>query len=46
MIEVGDLNVGDTLKGYSLAGLSEHSDSDFLEVIRYHSRNTKRCKCC
>jgi hypothetical protein len=31
MIEVGDLNVGDTLKGYSLAGLSEHSDSDFLE---------------
>ena len=31
MIEVGDLNVGDTLKGYSLAGLSEHSDSTFLE---------------
>ena len=31
MVEVGDLNEGDVLKGYSLAGLSEDSDSNFLE---------------
>ena len=31
IVEVGDLNEGDVLKGYSLAGLSEDSDSNFLE---------------
>ena len=31
VVEVGDLNEGDELKGYALAGLSEDSDGDFLE---------------
>ena len=31
MVEIGDLSEGDELKGYSLAGLSEDSDGDYLE---------------
>ena len=31
IVEIGDLSEGDELKGYSLAGLSENSDLDFLE---------------
>jgi len=31
IVEVGDLSAGDELKGYSLSGLSEDSDSNFLE---------------
>lgn len=31
MVEIGDLSEGDELKGYSLAGLSETSDSNYLE---------------
>lgn len=31
IVEVGDLNEGDELKGYALAGLSEDSDSNFLD---------------
>jgi hypothetical protein len=31
IVEIGDLSEGDELKGYSLAGLSEDSDVDFLE---------------
>ena len=31
IVEIGDLSEGDELKGYSLAGLSEDSDGDYLE---------------
>ena len=31
IVEVGDLSAGDVLNGYSLSGLSEDSDSNFLE---------------
>tara|TARA_B100001939_G_scaffold24409_1_gene19787 strand:+ start:20852 stop:22150 length:1299 start_codon:yes stop_codon:yes gene_type:complete len=31
MVEIGDLSEGDELKGFSLAGLSETSDSNYLE---------------
>ena len=31
IVEIGDLSEGDELKGYSLAGLSEISDSNYLE---------------
>ena len=31
IVEIGDLSEGDELKGYSLAGLSEMSDSNYLE---------------
>ena len=31
IVEVGDLNEGDELKGYALAGLSDASDANFLE---------------
>ena len=31
IVEVGDLSAGDVLSGYSLSGLSEDSDSNFLE---------------
>ena len=31
MVEIGDLSEGDELKGYSLAGLSEDSDGNYLE---------------
>ena len=31
IVEVGDLSAGDELKGYSLSGLSEDSDGNFLE---------------
>ena len=31
MVEIGDLSEGDELKGFSLDGLSETSDSNYLE---------------
>ena len=31
IVEVGDLSAGDELRGYSLSGLSEDSDGNFLE---------------
>ena len=31
IVEIGDLSEGDELKGYALAGLSETSDSNYLE---------------
>lgn len=31
IVEVGDLSTGDELRGYSLSGLSEDSDGNFLE---------------
>ena len=31
IVEIGDLSEGDELKGFSLAGLSETSDSNYLE---------------